>query len=157
MQQYFTKVTGKQKKSVAHLWDGEDTICKQWSLNLKATAASKNYKPVDAPMGKPICKVCQQISNTGVNSYYEKAKQVNSANANDGDLDRIEYIVALLKSKISWRSIKESGDESEKKLIALQEQSNPLMINPEKDAFYIGCEKLLNELLSINKNHTLVT
>jgi hypothetical protein len=151
MQKYLTRTAGKRPdKFVAHLWDGSDTLCKQWSKNLSKFKTSKHYQVVDDANGKPICQLCQHVLDTGLPFHHQ---QINyePLNLSSNNAARLEYIVGLLKSKISWRKLKETGDDSVRRLISLQEQSNPLLINPDKDQFYLGCEKLLDEILLLAK------
>lgn len=129
-------------KSVAHLWDGKDTLCRLWSTNLCKFKSSRKYHVNLDSAGKKICQMCQQELNKNSNNDSSVLK------ANDSE--QLLYLVNLLKSKISWRKLKESGDESVRKLIALNEKNDPLLLNPVKDEFYIGCEKILDEIIELS-------
>lgn len=68
----------KKNKSVAHLWDGNDTVCTMYSTN---GLRKKKQILSETTMGKRICVMCRTVNNNSPNPLpvkdeeYDKDKE----------------------------------------------------------------------------------
>lgn len=56
---------------VAHLWDGNDTLCELWSTG--GIRAKRNYKVVDSPGELRICRMCADCATPHMDRMWRAA------------------------------------------------------------------------------------
>jgi hypothetical protein len=56
--EYLIRVAGKGLKARAHLWDGDDTVCRMWSTG---GLAKRKYSVQRKDLGLPVCSMCVDV------------------------------------------------------------------------------------------------
>jgi hypothetical protein len=89
MEQYFIKRSKLGEiLSVAHIWDGEDTVCRMWSTG---GLRGKKYKVEnEVPSDTYVCELCEQIQD-GRREPIEKPSMFEKEKATKGYLINKDY------------------------------------------------------------------